>query len=73
MNVPVSLARNPKLSGHVVVEKADCDGDVYLDISDSGSFFDRASARRLARALIWAARPTKKRPRRAPRKARQSP
>ena len=47
---------------NVTVRKADFDGDVY--INRVPIFLDRASTRRLAKALLWAARPT-------PRKAKR--
>ena len=36
------------------VEKADLDGDIF--VTWEGNYLDRASARRLAAALLWAAK-----------------
>ena len=45
----------------IVIEKADCAGDVHIDVGSWGRYLDRASARRLANALQQAAQPAKTR------------
>ena len=51
------------MKGHVYVERADIDGDVYLEDHQWGNYYDCKSAQRLAKALLWAAQQPQKRTR----------
>ena len=52
MRVKATHSANDRRSLHLEVERADSDGDVYLQID--GCYLDCASAQRLAHALVWA-------------------
>jgi hypothetical protein len=53
----VRVASANRTGGIITVERADADGDVYLDNEQWGSYYNRVSAKRLIAALRWAMSP----------------
>ena len=58
MRVPVYTVYGK--SQPIIVERADSDGDVYLDMTDVGCYINVPTVRRLIAALRRAAKPKRK-------------